>query len=331
MIDFSNFDNLFSLVDYFNTEDICKETIIASRWGEGINQDVVCPICGKRHYCTRCKDGRFYCPDCNRKFSCTVGTIFENTKISLRKWFMAMYLISSHKKGISSHQLGRDLKITQKTAWFILHKVRTLFGQDDSVALEGEVELDEMYLGGRETNKHESKKVAGTQGRSTKTKTPIFGMAERDNFINEKGEEETFNIVRALKVENTRAETLLPIIKQFVMEGSHLFTDELNSYNCLSKNGYEHSVVFHKQKQFAYSNTEDVLVTTNIIEGFWGHFKRMVFGIYHFVSKEYLQRYINEAVYRWNTRKASQEERFSDMFYASLGVVRYDDVRVYAA
>ena len=95
---------------------------------------------------------------------------------------MAMYLIGSHKKGVSSHQLSRDLNITQKTAWFILHKVRTLFAQDDSVALEGEMELDEMYLGGRETNKHESKKAANTQGHSIKTKTPIFGMVARKGF-----------------------------------------------------------------------------------------------------------------------------------------------------
>ena len=93
-----------------------------------------------------------------------------------------MYLISSHKKGISSHQLARDIQVTQKTAWFILHKVRSLFAQYDTPSLEGEIELDEMYLGGRETNKHERKKVEGTQGRSTKTKTPIFGMIQRDYF-----------------------------------------------------------------------------------------------------------------------------------------------------
>ena len=169
-----------------------------------------------------------------------------------------------------------------------------------------------MYLGGREINKHESKRTAGTQGRSAKTKTPIFGMVER-----EKGK------AVVIKVEDTKAKTLMPIIKQFVKDNAHIFTDELTSYNGLSKEGCIHDVIQHGLRM--YSNGKGV--TTNSIEGFWGHFKRMVFGIYHSVSSIYLQRYIDEAVYRWNTRKASESERFADMFHKSVGVVSYVDVR----
>ena len=111
-----------------------------------------------------------------------------------------MYLISSHKKGVSSFQIMRDCEVTQKTAWFMLHKVRGLYGQSDEKSLTGTVEMDEMYLGGRETNKHESKKTEGTQGRSTKTKTPIFGMIQRGG-----------NVV-AMKVDNTQGATLMPIV-----------------------------------------------------------------------------------------------------------------------
>ena len=222
-----------------------------------------------------------------------------------------MYIISSHKKGISSHQLGRDLRVTQKTTWFILHKVRTLFAQYDTPALKGEIELDEMCLGGRETNKHESKKVEGTQGRSTKTKTPIFGMIQRDGNC------------YAMKVENTRAETLLPIINQFCIEHSTLFTDELSSYNVVDREGYYHAIIRHGMKEYSKAG-----VTTNRIEGFWGHFKRMVFGIYHFVSKEYLQRYIDEAVYRYNTRKISESLRFTDMFHKAIRNCYYYDVKM---
>ena len=161
-----------------------------------------------------CTDGRYSCPNCKRN-NVTVGTIFENTKLSLRKWFMAMYLVSSTKKGVSSHQLARDLAVTQKTAWFILHKVRGLYGITDEIELDGEVEMDEMYLGGRETNKHESKKAAGTQGRSTKT--PIFGMLERDGKV------------VAMKVEDTKGAALLPIVEQFVKEGTTTYTDELSA------------------------------------------------------------------------------------------------------
>ena len=287
----------------------CLRAIRDSRWEKG---DVVCPYCGA-HHCVERADGRYRCHHCKRNFSVLVGTIFENTKISLIKWFMAMYLISSHKKGVSSHQLGRDIHVTQKTAWFILHKVRTLYQQYDTPALQGEVEMDEMYLGGREFNKHESKRTEKTQGRSTKTKTPIFGMIERDG------------LVRAMKVENTQAKTLMPIIKQFVAENATVFTDEMAAYNGLANEGYVHGIIRHGIKEYSKG-----CITTNAIEGFWGHFKRMVFGTYHFVSKAYLQRYIDEAVYRYNTRKADEGVRFSEMFNAAIKQCSYKDVKMVA-
>jgi transposase-like protein len=225
---------------------------------------------------------------------------------------MAMYLISSHKKGISSHQLSRDLDVTQKTAWFILHKVRTLFAQYDTPALEGEIELDEMYLGGRETNKHQSKKTEGTQGRSTKTKTPIFGMVER------------FGNARVMKVSDTKASTLRPIIEQFVAYGSHIFTDEYQAYNGLNGK-YTHSVIQHGVKEYSKDG-----ITTNSVEGFWAHFKRMVFGTYHFVSTKYLQRYIDEAVYRWNTQVNDEGERFTTMLSNAIGLCTYEQVKMVA-
>lgn len=310
-LELQHFNSLISLANHFNSDKRCRDFITEQRWGKV----VVCPFCGSVHIYT-CSNGdnQFKCGACHKRFSCLVGTIFQNTKLPLQKWFMAMYLISSHKKGVSSHQLARDLDVTQKTAWFILHKVRTLFAQYDNPALEGEIEMDEMYLGGRETNKHECKKTEKTQGRSTKTKTPIFGMVER------KG------ICRALKVDNTQAATLMPIIKQFCADSAHFFTDELNSYSCLDKEGYKHSVIQHGIKEYSKGG-----ITTNSIEGFWGHFKRMVFGTYHFVSKGYLQPYIDEAVYRYNTRKAFESERFSDMFRMSIGVCDYAMVRALKA
>lgn len=310
MIDFTRFNSIFELTDYFSTEEKCRKAIYESRWEK---KDVVCPFCGQ-HHCTVRTDGRFHCSHCKANFSVLVGTIFENTKISLRKWFIAMYLISCHKKGISSIQLATDINVTQKTAWYILHKVRTLYKQYDTPALDGEVECDEMYLGGRETNKHESKKTENTQGRSTKTKTPIFGMVAR------KGN------VRAVKVENTQAVTLMPIIKQFVADNSRVFTDELSAYNGLAKEGYIHDVIRHGMKEYSVGD-----VTTNSIEGFWAHFKRCVFGTYHFVSKAYLQRYIDEAVYRYNTRKADESARFADMFCKAIGKVSYSDVKMKVA
>lgn len=308
-IDFSKFDSLFSVMEYFNNDIICKQAVAQSRWSDG---DVVCPYCGE-HHCHLCKDYRYLCRRCNHKFNVTVGTIFENSKVSLRKWFIAMYLISSHKKGIASHQLSRDIKVTQKTAWFMLQKIRSLYSQSDETVLENEVECDEMYLGGREKNKHQSKKTEGTQGRSTKTKTPIFGMIQRAGSL------------RAMMVTDTKGNTLMPIIKQFVKENAHLFTDEHSGYSGLHAEGscYGHSVIRHHENQYSDGNG----VTTNTIESFWGYFRRMVFGIYHYVSVRYLQRYIDEAVYRWNTRKAAEGSRFQDMFRKSERVYTYKQVK----
>ncbi len=324
MIDFSHFNSIIELTSYFNSEEKCKKVIFESRWNK---HDVVCPFCGQRH-CTTRTDGRFHCSHCKANFSVTVGTIFENTKIPLVKWFLAMYLISCHKKGISSVQLATDIHVTQKTAWYILHKVRTLYKQDDNVQLYGLVECDEMYLGGRETNKHESKKTAKTQGRSTKTKTPIFGMTmvwktEDVNELTGEVKEKTHTYEVAMKVQDTKASTLIPIINHFVAEGSTIVTDELSAYNTLDKSKYNHVFVRHGEKEFVVG-----CYSTNGIEGFWGHFKRMVFGTYHFVSKTYLERYIDEAVFRFNTKEMSESDRFSYMFSKAMGTCYYKDVKI---
>ena len=307
MVNFSNFNSVMAVIRHFNNEQICIDTLTEARWGD----DVICPHCGQ-HHCSKRADGRFRCNHCKHNFSCTTGTIFENTKISLQKWFVAMYLLSSHKKGVSSCQIARDCEVTQKTAWFMLHKIRGLYGQEDSVSLNGEVEMDEMYLGGREANKHESKHTEGTQGRSTKTKTPIFGMIEREGKV------------IAMKVENTQGATLMPIVSQFVESGSTTYTDEASIYHKLEQNGYNHVFVNHSQREYVRAHD----IHTNGIEGFWAHFKRVVFSTYHCVSKDYLQRYIDEQVYRWNTREEKPAVRFHDMFLKAVKSFKYTDVLV---
>ena len=305
-INFSKFNSLFSVMNYFNTEDKCREAIAQSRWSDG---DVVCPYCGQ-HHCHLRKDKRYCCSNCNCNFSVKVGTIFENTKITLRKWFVAMYLISTLKADISSLQLAKDIAVTQKTAWFMLHKIRTLYKQDDSVALSGDVECDEAYIGGKEKYKHESKKTEKNQGRSLKTRSAVFGMVER------KGK------VVALHTPDVTGETLTTIIGQFVKEGANVHTDELGAYNALDADKYIHFVIRHKEKEYVRDN-----VYTNTIEGFWTSVKRMIMGIYHSISKKYLQRYINEAAWRYNTRELVGSDIFSEMFNRCLNVVSYKAVK----
>ena len=314
MIDFSRFNNLVSLVSYFSRKDACEQAIIDSRWGNG---NIICPYCGKPH-CKKSKNGRFHCTRCNRHFSCLVGTIFENTKISLVKWFTAMYLISSHKKGISSYQLAKDIDVTQKTAWYMLQKIRTLYRQYEEDMFYGTVECDEVYIGGKEKWKHKSMRTPHTQGRSTKTKTPVFGMVVRDQ------DNYTFSIVHAFAVDKVDKKTIQSIIREFVYTGSMVITDEHNAYNGLENLGYWHSVVKHSKEEYVDGN-----IFTNSIEGFWSHFRRMISGCYHNISDEHLQSYIDEACYRWNTRKASSMERFSDMFSKSIGyVIRQCDIKL---
>jgi transposase-like protein len=210
-------------------------------------------------------------------------------------------MITSNKKGVSSCQLARDIKVSQKTAWNMLQDIRKTFFQSDENELTGTVECDEMYLGGVEDNKHKNKKTKGTQGRSTKTKKAIFGMIQRSGKL------------VAMTVENTKLETLMPIIKQFVAENTVIYTDESNSYNRLSKENYSHRFVRHNEKEYVSGE-----IYTNTIEGFWSHFKKMVFSTYHFVSKKHLQSYIDEEVYRWNTRLMSESARFKFVFSKAL-------------
>jgi len=224
--------------------------------------------------------------------------------------------------------LATDIDVTQKTAWFILHKVRTLFKQED-VELSGVVQCDEMYLGGRETNKHETKKTKGTQG-GAKTKTPVFGMTMiwKTEEVNEKTGEvkvktHTYEVAR--KVADTKSSTIIPIIRHFVADGSTVVTDESSIYNGLSAY-YNHVFVCHSEKEFTVGS-----FSTNGIEGLWGHFKRVIFGTYHFVSKKYLERYIDEAVYRFNTKEMDESNRFFYMFKKAMGTCYYSDVKMSVA
>jgi len=287
MLEFK-FKNLLELLDYFKDEEICKKFLEEQRWGTNI----VCPHCrnGGKIYRT---GSSYKCGDntCYKKFSVTKGTIFEHSRIPLKVWFASVYLSTAHKKGISSVQLAKDLGITQKTAWFVLHRLREGMRVKNPVLLEGVIEADETYYGGKVKNSGKNNKVKN-QGRSTETKTPIFGLAQRDGDI----------IVKP--VVDTKGKTLKPIINSNVKQGSTICTDEWKSYNGLSNN-FTHLKVEHGLGKYVKG-----LAHTNSLEGFWSHFKRGINAIQIHVSNQHLHRYCNEYAFRYNTRNLTDVQRF---------------------
>ena len=288
------FDSLADLVLTFDNEKSCIDHLEEIRWNGNIASPFD-PI--SKVY--NCSGNRYKCKNTGKYFNVKVGTIFEDTKIPLRKWFIAIYLLSSPKKGISSHQLARDLKVTQKSAWFMLHRLRyALEHESFNKPLGGHIEVDEIYVDGKNNNKYKSKRKEDVQGRSVNDKTPIVGMVERGGNV------------KAVKFTNVQAKTIQPLIVKHVEKGSKLPTDEWWAYRGLDAI-YEHSVVRHAVNEYVKREAP-----TNTIECFWSLFKRGIIGIYHWVSAPHIEKYLNEFAFRYNTRHQGEGFRFNMFFKA---------------
>ncbi len=282
------FKSIFDLLKAFPNEQSCIDHLERLRW-EGV---VVSPF-DETSKVYNCKGNRYKCKNTGKYFNVRTNTIFDNTKIPLQKWFLALYVFSSHKKGISSHQLAKDITVTQKSAWFLLHRLRYAFDHPNFKKTVGNiVEIDECGIGGQSYYKHAKKKTKNEDGATISTKTSVIGLRERGG-----------NVIAKVVADRTK-ETLLPIVYATVEPNSILMTDELNSYQALGEY-FEHYTVNHSAKEFV-----NEMAHTNGIENFWSHLKRGIDGIYHQISKEHLQAYIDEFLLRFNTRKFQTQTRF---------------------
>lgn len=289
--------SLLDLIQKFPDEEACISHLETLYCVNGVLPSPFSP--NSKVY--KLKNHWYRCKDTGKNFNAKTRTIFENTKVPLPKWFLAIWFITSHKKGISSYQLARDIHVTQKTAWFMLHRIRKGIEDANDFELEGTIEIDETFVGGKNKNRHRDKKVMNSQGRSFKDKTPVIGLVQRNGFL------------VAKVIQSTKGEHLTPVIIQYASKDAVLYTDEWQGYSAV-KNLYEHDFIDHSVKQYGKGD-----VCTNSIEGAWSILKRSIIGIYHKTSRKYLQYYINGFVFRYNTRNYEEGERFNLAFYGFIG------------
>ncbi|PAY47964.1 IS1595 family transposase [Ligilactobacillus salivarius] len=282
------FKSLFDIQQAFPDEQACINHLEELRWA-GLVTSPFDPT--SKVY--KCAKNRYRCKNTGKYFNVKTGTLFDNTKVKLQKWFIAIWLVTSHKKGISSAQLGRDIGVTQKTAWFMLQRIRKCFNIENDNHLDGDVEVDEAYIGGKNSNRHANKKVKNSQGRSVKDKTAVVGMVERNGKAN------------AIQVEDVKTKTLTDLVTTYITQQANVHTDEYIGYNHIGTM-YNHQIVHHALGEFANND-----VTTNRVESLWATIKRGVMGIYHFGSKKHLQLYLDEFVFRFNIREVSESYRFN--------------------
>lgn len=270
----------FEFFRRFPDERAAREHIERQRW----NGRPVCPKCGEAERIqTRKVESYYRCLACKVDFTVRTGTVFERSHVPLHKWLFALYLVVTARKGISSLQLSKELGVTQKTAWFMLQRIREACGNDDDSDgcgfLRGIIEADETYIGGKETNKHEHKKLKA--GRGAVGKMIVLGMRERGGNL------------KAHVIRSTSRNDIQDKVREAVFPGSMLCTDEHASYRGMPE--YTHHIVNHSAKQYV-----DGMAHTNGIESVWAVLKRGFYGVYHSFSAKHLQRYVAEFAFRLN-------------------------------
>lgn len=285
---------LTEAIRYFADPNVALRTMVELRWPNG----VICPACGSgevRFISTRrlweCKHKH---P--RRQFSAKVGTIFEDSPLDLGKWFAAIWMVANCKNGISSYEMHRALGVTQKTAWFMDHRIRLAMKTGSFLKMSGEVEADETFIGGLAKNMHKGKRAEKIKGTGGAGKEAVLGIVQR-------GTDESASRIKTVHVPNVRRKTLAPEVREAVESGATIYTDALKSYLGLS-DAYTHETVDHAI-EFVRGN-----VHTNNVENFWSLLKRTLKGTYVSVDPAHLSRYLDEQAFRFNERKDVDGGRF---------------------
>ncbi len=285
----------FEFFAQFPDEKSARDYLINARWPDS----VICAHCGHGEV-WKIRDGKlFTCKECRRQFTVRIGTVMEESRLPLRKWLFAMYLFGIHEKGVASTKMAEQIGVTQKTAWFMNHRIREGF-QNDKIVFDGTVEADETFIGGKRKNMSKRKRK-GLSGRGTIGKTPVLGIRQRDGGA------------VAFPVSNTSGPTLTKAIRRHVSPGSRVFTDEHLGYRGLNRT-HRHETVCHGSEEYVRGE-----IHTNGIEGFWSIVKRAHYGIYHHWSKKHLYRYTDELAGR---RAISKLPAFDDGDGSGITMIR---------
>ena len=281
---------MFDLTDpIYQDADMAREHLESIRWPDG----PFCPHCGEAEAITKLKGkshrpGLYKCRSCRKPFSVTVGTVFERSKVPLNKWVLATHLMSASKKGMSAHQMHRMLGVTYKTAWFMAHRIREAMRDLNAGPMGGSgktVEADETFIGGKEKNRHKSKRAKKRLGGSWGKET-VFSLVEREGKV------------RSVHTPSVSASTLRPILVAQIDADTTLVTDDAGQYRHMHRD-FDHEVVNHGIGEYVRGDAH-----TNTVEGYFSILKRGVTGTYHHVSQQHLKRYLAEFDFRYNEREA---------------------------
>ena len=297
------------LIQMFPDGNSARKFIEKIRW----DGNVICPLCGSVHVTGRKgeREGYYWCNNCKKEFTVRTNTIMERSHIPLNKWIWTIYKFVTERQGVSALEISKEVGMSQHAAWYLLQRIRMAAGNGDKL-LNGIVEADETYIGGKEKNKHSKKKSHA--GRGAAGKTAVFGLVERNGRV----------VARV--VDNTKADTLFDLFKKHVAKDATVYTDEFTSYDGLNKLGYEHGRVNHSAGKYV-----DGSAHTNTIESVWNSLKKSIVGIYHSVSVKHLQRYVNETVFRLNEGRCEVKtmDRINALIAKTFGVVTREPVKFF--